>query len=108
MVLTTKLQKTLVEDAVKDSLLKRYPTFTRPLLIDFNIHDGTVKITSHLKNGNWCIVISSLRGCTEMYKWLDSFHREFPKFSAMMCGDYEPVEEFNRDIDWTKPISKAA
>jgi hypothetical protein len=100
-MLSHKLEKSLVEGAIQNALMRRYKKVISGFLLDFNVQDGVVNITTTLPNGNWCGIKSSLRGFDELYKWLDSIAETHPKFNEFLMGWYAPTEQFGKDIDWT-------
>jgi hypothetical protein len=100
-MLTDKLMKDLVCDAVKCGLNQRYPKWTFGWVINYNPQDGVVQLTVPLPSKNLSSIRVSLRGCDYMYKWLDRVQLMFPKMHRYLSGFDAPTEEFHDQIDWS-------
>lgn len=83
-MLNHKLLKDLVEDALREGLRRRYPTFN--LFIVEYMTDGMVRITFSLPSGNLSSVECSLTSVDYIHEWLDRLDRLHPRISAYFKG----------------------
>jgi len=102
MVLQFIFIKGLVEEAIRDGLLRRFSSCTRPLVVTLK-PDGIVDVTTSLPSGNLTGLSHSLRGFNHVYQWLDSLERTYPRFADYLRGVGEKdVPVYHDQIDWSK------